>query len=97
MDSLLRRKPESISVRRLSKLTNEVQRRVMLLPWERAISNSASLSAAKCRLRTAGCSVPEITVVLDRASSVISRELKRNASANAGWSPAQVSGRLSLD
>ena len=86
------------------------------------------------RLRTAGCSVSAIAAALDRATSTITRELKRNASANdgyrpeyaqqqaqarcwrgarlerdaslrgavlsrlrAGWSPAQVSGRLALD
>ena len=36
------------------------------------------------RLSTTGCSVPEIAATLDRASSTIYRELKRNASANGG-------------
>ncbi len=55
------------------------------------------------RLRTAGCSVPEIAAALDRATSTITRELNRNASANGGYQPeyvqqpAQVSGRLALD
>ena len=86
------------------------------------------------RLSTAGLSKREIAAALDRATSTISRELNRNASANggyqpeyaqrqaparcwrgarlerdaplrdavlsrlrAGWSPAQVSGRLALD
>ncbi len=45
------------------------------------------------RLWTAGCSVPKIAAVLDRASSAISRELKRNASANGGYQPAYAQQR----